>query len=43
MLDDAVEPVEPQVSVVEEVEASGEGRGKHRRIANTQYNDFWQH
>jgi len=37
VLDDAVEP---QVSVVEEVEASGEGRGKHRRIANTQYNDF---
>ena len=40
VLDDAVEP---QVSVVEEVEILGEGRGKRRRIANTQYNDFWQH
>ena len=42
--DDAVEP---QVSVVDDrfkdVESPGEGRGKRRRVANTQYNDFWQH
>src|SRR5882757_751241 len=39
--------VEPQVSVVDDgfkdVESMGEGRGKRRRVANTQYNDFWQH
>jgi len=39
--------VVPQVSVVDErfkdIESPGEGRGKRRRVANTQYNDFWQH
>jgi len=42
--DDAVEP---QVSMVDDgfkdVESPGEGCGKCRRVANTQYNDFWQH
>jgi hypothetical protein len=42
--DDAVVP---QVAVVDDgfkdVLSLGEGLGKRRRVANTQYNDFWQH